>query len=131
MTNVTRTKLLNLALVVSSLFGYLEWGQGQRTFLGQAEVEIVTRALTAPMSVIHPFVVVPIAGQLALFATLFQASPSRWLTYAGIAGVGLLLTFMLFIGVISLNPRIIAGSVPFVAMAFVTIRHLRSTAGPQ
>lgn len=122
---------MNLALVGSSLFGYLEWGQGQRTFLGQAEVEILTTALTDPMGVIHPFVVVPIAGQLALIATLFQASPSRGLTYAGIAGVGLLLTLVLFIGVISLNPRIIAGSVPFVAIAFETIRHLRSTPAPQ
>lgn len=123
---MTRTKLLTAAVVLSSLVGYLEWGQGRSIFLYQAELEIATAAWRDPAGLLHPFIAVPMLGQFALLVTLGQASPSRWLAYAGIAGIGLLLGFMFVIGIISVNPRIIAGSLPFVVLASIMIRHLRT-----
>ena len=49
-----------------------------------------SRALAAPASAIHPLTLLPVLGQLALVFTLFQKTPGKALTYAGIAGIGIL-----------------------------------------
>lgn len=115
-------KVLNALLVITSLMGYLEWGQGRSVFLFQAELEMFSKALADPLAVIHPFTLLPVAGQLALLVTLFQREPSRLLTYAGIAGIGLLLGLMFFIGVIDTNLKIALSSAPFLVLAGLTIR---------
>lgn len=115
-------KLLNLALVLTSFVGYLEWGQGHSAFLLTAEVELLARAVGNPAAVAHPFTVLPLLGQIALLWTLVQAVPGRLITYAGIAGIGLLLVLMCVIGILALNVKILASTIPFLVLAIVTIR---------
>lgn len=115
-------KALNLLLILASLVGYLEWGQGPSVFLFQAEMEMFTKAVADPGSVIHPFTLLPVLGQLALVVTLFQRTPSKVLTYAGIGGIGLLLGLMFFIGVIGANAKVALSALPFLVLSVVTIR---------
>ena len=120
-----RQKLLNLSLILTSLIGYLEWGRGQSVLLLQAEAEMLSRALTDPAAVIHPLTLLPVLGQLALIVTFFEQIPGKALTYAGIAGIGILFALMFLIGVIDLNVRILASTLPFLSLAVVTIREHR------
>ncbi|MBX7186799.1 MAG: hypothetical protein K1Y01_16780 [Vicinamibacteria bacterium] len=122
---MTVKKALNLSLVLSSLVGYLEWGKSESTFLFQAEAGMFDKALQHPESLIHPFTLLPLLGQAALLATLFQKEAGKRLTYLGIAGLGLLLGFMFVVGLISLNPRILVSTLPFLILATVTIRRHR------
>lgn len=122
-------KLLNAGLLVSSLFGYLEWGQGQTTFLYQAELELIAIALRSPGEALHPFTLLPVLGQLALAVTLFQRTPGKGLTYAGIVGIGVLLALMFVIGVMGMNMRILFSTVPFLGLAVLAMRAHRTTAG--
>lgn len=119
-----RLKLLNIGLILSSLLGYLEWGGGNSMFLFQGEAEVIGKLFTDPRSVIHPFTLMPLAGQLALLVTLFQKDPSRWLTLVGTAFLGLLLVFIFLIGLLGLNPKIAGSTVPFIALGIYTIREL-------
>jgi len=48
------------------------------------------------------------------------------LTYAGIAGIGILFALMFFIGVIDLNVRILASTLPFLIFAVLAIRQHRA-----
>ena len=121
-------KLLNLLLVAASLFGYLEWGGGQSVFLFQAEAELFSKAVSDPGAVIHPFTLLPVFGQLALIWTLFQKTPSKALTYAGILGIGLLLGLMFVIGVMGGNVRILASTLPFLVLSALAIRKHRTRA---
>ena len=121
-----RKKLLNLALILTSLIGYLEWGQGRSTFLFQAEAELFSKALADPGAVVHPFTLMPVLGQIALGLTLFQRNAGKALTYLGIAGLGVLLALMFVIGLVSLNLRILFSTVPFLALAAVTVRQHRT-----
>ena len=73
-------KILNALLIVSSLFGFLEWGRNYKMFLFQLEAEIVTKFFKDPISVLHPFTILPFLGQVILLITLFQKSPSKLLT---------------------------------------------------
>jgi hypothetical protein len=118
-------KILNFLLLVFSLLGYLEWGLDQKEFLFQAEAEILSKFATDPISVIHPFTILPLIGQLLLLFTLFQKKPSKRLTFIGMAGLGILLILMLVIGLISLNYKISLSTIPFLTVALLIIRHHR------
>ncbi|MEM9545863.1 MAG: hypothetical protein AAGA77_07815 [Bacteroidota bacterium] len=118
-------KFLNVLLILFSLLGYLEWGEDQHQFLFQIEGELLTKMITDPASLLHPFVLLPLFGQLILFITLFQIQPKRWLTYVGIGGIGLLLLMMLFIGIIGSNFKIVLSTLPFLITAVFTIWHSR------
>jgi hypothetical protein len=125
MTPATKTKILISLLIVTSLFGHLEWGQGKQMFLFQVEAEIFTKIFTDPLSVLHPFTVLPFIGQLILLFTLFQKQPGKVLTFIGMGCIGILLALVLFIGIISLNFSILFSAVPFFVVAFFTIWQLR------
>jgi hypothetical protein len=118
-------KILNILLIFTSLIGYLEWGGGHQAFLFQAEAEVVTKIFSDPASILHPLTILPMFGQVLLFITLFQRVPGKLLTYTGIVCLGLLLSFMFVIGLISLNFKIILSTIPFLVVAAITIRYLR------
>lgn len=116
-----KIKILNVLLIISSLFGYLEWGEGQHSFLFQIEAELFQKIVSEPSSVIHPFTVIPSIGQLLLLITVFQKKPNKILTYIGIGSLGLLLGFMTLIGIIGKNPKIFFSTIPFLVFALMVI----------
>lgn len=114
--------MVNGLVVLTSLVGYLEWGKGNHQFLAQAEFEVVTKLLTNPISVWHPFTLFPMIGQFLLVATLFQPTPSRLLTTIGIVCLGVLLGFMFVIGLLGLQFKIMISTLPFVALSILALR---------
>jgi hypothetical protein len=125
MTPATKAKILNAFLILTSLAGYLEWGKDNETFLFQAEAEILMKLFSNPESVIHPFTLLPMFGQILLLITLFQKNSGKILTYIALACIGLLLVFMFAIGLMSWNVKILISTIPFLITAFLTIRHHR------
>ncbi len=120
-----KSKILNVLLIITSLIGYLEWSGDSSSFLFQAEAEIFSKLFSDPQSVLHPFTVIPFIGQLLLVFTLFQNKPSRILTYTGIFALGFLMVFLFVIGLISMNLKIAGSTVPFLAVAVLTVINLR------
>ena len=120
-----KLKLLNTLLILTSLLGYLQWGQNKHLFLFQAEMDIFKKFLSDPLSVLHPFILLPFAGQIILFITLFLKKPNPILTYTGIASLSLLLGFMFVIGCMILNIKMIFFALPFLIMTVITFRELR------
>lgn len=121
-----QSKFLNVLLFLTSLIGLLEWGGGNSQFLFQIEGEILSKIFKDPLSVLHPFTILPMAGQLLLLATLFQKKPSSKITYWAIGLIGILFGLILFIGIITLNFKILLSTFPFLISAFVTIKFRRS-----
>jgi len=121
-----KARILNLLLILTSLIGYLEWGKDNAVFLFEAEAEIISKLFTDPTSVIHPFTLLPLMGQLILFVTLFQKKPNKVMTFIGLAGIGILLGFMFIIGLISLHYKILLSTTPFLVIGFLTIRYHRN-----
>lgn len=120
-----KSKLLNMALVLASFMGYLEWGTDRKMLLIQGEAEIIARLFSDPGSVLHPFILLPLLGQLLLLATFFQRRPGKVLTYSGLACLSILLLFMFFIGLLGLNYKILISTIPFLVIAFFVIRDQR------
>jgi hypothetical protein len=120
-----KSKILNFLLIITSLFGYLEWSGANHIFLLQGEIEIISKVFTDTASVIHPFIILPFAAQVILVITLFQKQPGKLLTYIRIGSLGLLLGFMFVIGLMSLNYKIIISTIPFITVAVLTVIHQR------
>lgn len=118
-------KILNALVILTSFFGYLEWGGDNSTFLFQAEILLLSRLLTDASSIMHPFTILPMLGQLVLLYTIFQKRSGRLLTFIGVVGIGILLGFMFIIGVISMHYYTTLSTVPFLVTAVLTIRHHR------
>ncbi|MBL7898033.1 MAG: hypothetical protein JNJ99_05835 [Crocinitomicaceae bacterium] len=115
-------KFLIASTALSSLIGYLEWGdQGDHALLYQVEIEFISKLFTDPRVVLHPFTVIPLAGQLVLIFVLFQKPPNFWLFVSGISGLALLFLFMLFIGMSSGNWKITISVLPFVLLSLTVI----------
>lgn len=120
-----REKILNAGLILSSFVGYLEWGTDQSNFLIQTEWHILSGFADDPLSIIHPFIIIPMLGQILLVITLFQKKPSRLLTYSGLGCLAVLLLFILFIGFLNMNVKMIASIMPFIIFGVLTIKQNR------
>lgn len=108
-----KTKILNALCLITSLIVYLEWGSDQSSFLFQMELEILSKLFSDPVSVIHPFIILPLLGQLLLSYTLFQKTPGKWITLFGILSLAILIVLIFAIGIMGLNFKIIGFSIPF------------------
>ncbi len=115
-------KILNALLIVSSLIGYLEWGQGNSSSVAKAEWEILIKVWSDPMSVLNPLTVLPFLGQLLLIITLFQKNVSRTLTLTGTTCIGILFLVILLVGILSMNAKIILSVIPFLTLMYITWR---------
>ena len=118
-----KSKILNTLLIISSLFGFLEWGQNKKMFLIQIEAEIFSKIFKDPWSLIHPFVLLPLLGQILLLLTLIQKNPSKIMTYIGIGGIGIIMALLFLIGCLNINFLILFSTIPFLVISFYTIRH--------
>ena len=120
-----KTKILNLAVLISSLFGYLEWGVDNSSFLFQSELEVLRQMLKDPLSIMHPFILLPVAGQVMLLVAAFKKDASKLLSYLGIGFLAVLLLFILFIGLMGMNIKTIVSIIPFLISSTMLILHLR------
>jgi hypothetical protein len=111
---------------MTSLLGYLEWGENNHAFLFQTEAELISKLVLNPTQVIHPFTILPLLGQLIALFTLFQKKPNKVLTYMSISFLGILLGFMFVIGLISLNFKIVISTLPFIVVSIMTLNHHRT-----
>jgi len=118
-----KIKFLIILVVVSSFFGFLEWGN-KHYFLIQIEIELILKATTDFKSVIHPLTVIPFLAQLLLIISLFQLKPNRLLVSISILGLLLLIGFIFLIGLIGLNWKISLSCLPFLITSIFVLVNL-------
>jgi hypothetical protein len=120
-----KSKLYSLLLLITSLLGYLEWSGNQHIFLFQAEIEVFSKLFSNPLSILHPFTILPILGQIVLLITLFQEKPRKALIYFSISTLNILLVFMFIVGIMAMNFKIIISTIPFILLSLLTIRYYK------
>jgi hypothetical protein len=121
-----KARLLNIGLLLSSLIGYLEWGGDKKMFLFQVEGEVLSKLFTDPLGILHPLTTLPLLGQLLLIISLFQKKPNKLLTYIGLGCIGILVVLIFFVGLISLNYKIVLSAIPFLVMVIWTIKYIKA-----
>lgn len=98
-------------------------GADQSMFLIEGEMEILSKLFSDPLSIAHPFVLLPLAGQILLLITLFQKNPSGILSLLGMAAIALLLMFIFLIGLMNLHIKILFSSLPSVGIGIISVLH--------
>ncbi|MFM2157509.1 MAG: hypothetical protein RL516_2258 [Bacteroidota bacterium] len=119
-------KMKVLFLIITSLFVYLSWGKESAAFLFQMEYEIISKLFTNPLSALHPFTIIPLLGQILLLISLFQKTPNVVLLKIGIGCLLFLIGFVLIVGLLSRRISIIVSTLPFITLAYLTLKSLRT-----
>jgi hypothetical protein len=109
-----KLKILNFLVIISSLLPYLEWAGGNSGFLFQLEAEVLYKLFTSPLETLHPFVLIPLIGQILLCTTLLRNNISKKTTYVSIAFLALLILLIAFIGIINSNLKVVLSTLPFI-----------------
>ncbi|MBL7789511.1 MAG: hypothetical protein JNL75_06715 [Chitinophagales bacterium] len=115
--NSIKNKLLVFLIIITSLLGYLEWGGGNKAFLFEMEMEVISRLFSNPGSIIHPLTILPMIGQLMLIFSLWREPFYKKMAFWGLGLIAILLVFILVVGVISLNWKIVVSVIPFLILS--------------
>lgn len=116
-------RVYNLSVLLSSLFGYLQWGDTQNAFLIELELEIFKKALTNPEALLNPIILVPLIGQVLLILAVLYKRSHKYLTYIGILALGILFCLIFYAGILSKRYWIPASTLPFFISSILTLRH--------
>ena len=120
--NNLQLRLLLIFLAVSPLVCYLEWGTDQSAFLYEIEYDLLFGSKASQGAFTHPFVFLPMLGQVLLLISAFLKRPSRRLAIFGIAGIGLLVLMVLLTGILGGNWKVIASTMPFLLASLIFLR---------
>lgn len=115
-------RFINICLFITSMFGYLEWGKDQHSFIFQTEAEIFSKLFSSPQSLLHPFILIPLFGQLLLLFTIISKKQSKAITITAIISISLLMLLLLFIGLLDLKYKILFSTFPFLITAIIAFR---------
>jgi len=113
---------LKILLLISTFIGYLEWGTDQSSFIVQSEWEVLKKVPEDPLSLLHPFILLPVAGQLLLLFDIIKKNKGKKLSVIAIVLMSLLYLMILFIGLLDMNFKKIFSALPFFILSFVIIR---------
>lgn len=108
-------KLALLSLAVTFLFCYMEWPPDNHFFIFQILYGLLFEYGKGASSYAHPFVILPLVGQLLAIVALFLPNPKRWLVLTAIICMGVLALMLLLVGALSLNWKMLLATLPFFA----------------
>ena len=121
-------KLLPLLILLASLIGYLEWGGGNSGYLFSLESDLIRKGMNSS-ELLHPFILLPLCGQLCLLISLFY--PKRTLVIMGIVLLSVIMLMILLVGILSMNFKIILSALPFLVLSVYYIISSRKAAKTQ
>jgi hypothetical protein len=128
--NLNRRRIFALLTLVSTLFGFMEWGGGNSTFVFSAEREVLRKIFENPISVFHPLIILPFVGQMILVISVIIPGINRWISISGIICAGLLFIMILLTGLFTLNVEVILSVMPFFIFSFMYLRSLNKPLHP-
>ena len=114
-------RLANIGILVSSLFGYMEWGKNQHSFLFEIEYELLFGQKNLLETITHPIVLASLSGQLLIVYAAINNNSSRKLNVLGMILLGLIILLILLAGILSANFKMILSAIPFLAFALLLI----------
>lgn len=110
-------RLLNIAMLLSFLLGYMEWGGGNSAFIADVEWTVFTSGDNFLNNLFHPVILPGFVGQGLLLYAAVAKRPRKWINVTGIVLLSLIMLLILFTGVVSASLWIILSVLPFFAFA--------------
>ena len=109
-------RLLNIGLLIAFQFCYLEW-PNHSMFVYQVEYEIFAKAESLSSNLTHPIILLGLINQILLLLGAFLSNFSKKINNMAVLLLSILVLFFFFIGILSLNYKIMASTTPFLILA--------------
>lgn len=119
-----KRRILLTLLLLSTLLGFLEWGENQK-FIFEIEADIIGQIFNDPMSLLHPLIVLPFLGQILLIIQIIKKNWHKVLLYSSIAGMAIFFLTLLVVGIVSKNFKIAFSTLPFMFLTVMVIVNYR------
>lgn len=119
-----KENLIIIGLLISSLICYLEWGKSNHNFLFEVEYELLFKKFQLNIF-LHPFIAIPLLGQLLFLTSLFYKKHSKKFILIGMACISLLILLILLAGILSLNVKIISSTLPFISISILYLKDIK------
>jgi predicted membrane protein len=94
------------------------------------EYEILAKLFCDPLSVLHPFTIIPLIGQVLLLISLLQKQPNNLVMKIGIGSLLFLIGFIFIVGLLSLQLTIIISTIPFISLAILSFLEIKRNNKP-
>lgn len=123
-------KLLNALLLICFSFCYLEWPGNNSSFFYELELTMIRKEGDLLNTLTHPLIFTGIVSQLILLFCIVYPKPLNKLNGIAILALSLLVLFILLVGLLAMNFKIIASVIPFLVLAsyyFIKIKPFRKT----
>lgn len=123
-------RTLHVLLALTPLICYLQWGGGHAATLAEIEWQILTTTKDSLQSLLHPFFLLPLLGQIALLVTAFTKKSPLIISIGGQVLLSLIVFMVALSGILTRNLLMLASAVPFIIVSvlfyrfvFIPIRH--------
>lgn len=111
-------RLLNLGLLITFQFCYLEW-PNHSMYIFEAEKEIFTKTENWISNFTHPIILIGLVTQIVLLLGVIQLKINSKLNNLSVLLLGTLVLLFAVVGVLSLNYKIIFSTLPFLILAVI------------
>jgi hypothetical protein len=119
-------RLFNIALIVTFLICYLDFGHDGSGFVGQIEYSVI-KNLNAEISALqNPLFILAFIGQILILISVFNSNHSNGLIFLGIKLLGVIVLLILIFGVFLLNVKMIVSTIPFISVVILYILKVKS-----
>lgn len=110
---MNRLKLYIIGFLLTSFIGYTEWGNNQSMYIFQMEFDLFFGSKGSINNFTHPFIGIPLIGQIILLFQLFYKNPKKTWILIGSSCIALLFLLFFIIGLLTIKFKIILSALPY------------------
>ncbi len=118
-------QLINLALIIAFLFCYLEWPPHNSMFIFQGEYVIFSSTKSWVSNFTHPLILLGLIAQLILIYAVINPKINAKLNHLGVIILTPIVLLFFVVGILSVNYKIMASTLPFLVLVVFYIRAFR------
>jgi hypothetical protein len=101
---------------------YIEWGSKNFAFGFEIEWEIIKLLAIDPIQLIHPILLPLLMSQVILLTKFFRKNLPKIFFNSAFIFLTLLVIFILTIGVLKLNWKIISSTIPYLILSYFILK---------
>ena len=120
-----KLRFINIGLLLTFFLCYMEWGQGNSSFIFQIPYALFSKMDDLWASLTHPLIISGLIGQLLLLYCAFKSTPNRTVNTIGILILSPVVLLTLLAGALSVNLKMIVSTLPFLTLAVVYFLRFR------
>jgi hypothetical protein len=118
-------RFINIGLLLAFSLCYMEWGQGNSSFIFQTQYTLFSNTDNLMSSLTHPLIIAGLIGQLLLLYCAIKSNPNRIVNTSGILILSPVVLLTLLAGALAGNLKMIVSTLPYLVLAVIYFLRFR------